>query len=71
MSILHRVEHARRAIDWARHTAEEVRAHIKEPRHVPMDSVVRINEQLTELDMRIAGIERRFPALAKRTRKHR
>ena len=56
--ILGRMENARLSIEMARHTAEKVRAHIKEPHHVPADSVARINERLAELDVRIAASER-------------
>jgi hypothetical protein len=60
MSVLGRVESARRAIENARHTAEKVRAHIKEPRHVPANSVAGISERLAELEGRISSIEMQF-----------
>jgi hypothetical protein len=45
LTVLGRVENARRAIEKARRAAELVRAHINEPNHVPADSVDRINER--------------------------
>src|SRR5262249_46350810 len=71
MSVLGRVESARRAIEKARHTAEQVRANIKEPHHLPADSVAHINERLAKLDRRISSVETRFPELAKWEQRHR
>jgi hypothetical protein len=56
------MEHARLAIEKARHVAEVVRAHVIEPNHVPADSVASIHERLTGLDTRISTIKARFPS---------
>lgn len=61
LSVLGRVENARRAIERARRAAELVRAHVNEPNHVPADSVDRIKERLTELDSRISSLQARWP----------
>jgi len=61
LTVLGRVENARRAIEKARRAAELVQAHVNEPNHVPADSVDRINERLTELDTRVSSIEARLP----------
>ena len=60
LAVLGRVENARRSIEKARHTAEKVRTHVKEPNHVPADSVAGINERLAELDRRISDMEARL-----------
>ena len=60
LTILGRVEHARRATERARHVAEVVRAHLNEPNHVPADSVAGIKKRLAELDEQIAIIKARL-----------
>ena len=60
--VLGRVKTARRSIEKARHTAEKVRTHVREPNHVPADSVAGINQRLAELDRRISVIEARLAA---------
>ena len=60
LAVLGRVENARRSIETARHTADKVRTHVKEPNHVPGDSVAGINERLAELDRRISDVEARL-----------
>ena len=62
LAVLGRVETARDSIERARHTAEKVRTHVKEPNHVPADSVAGIKERLAELDRRISEIEAQVAA---------
>ena len=62
LTVLRRVEDARRAIEKARHTAEVIRAHVNEPNHVPAESIARINGRLRELDKRISNIKARWSA---------
>ncbi len=45
------------AVEKARHTAQVVRAHLKEPNHVPADCVAGVREQLGELEKRISTIQ--------------
>lgn len=65
LAVLDRVMVARTAIEKARHTAELVGDHVKQPNRVPVDSVTGINDRLAELGERILRVETRLAELAK------
>jgi len=64
LAVLDRMMVARTAIEKARHTAELVGDHVKQPNRVPVDSVTGINDRLAELGERILRIETRLAELA-------
>jgi len=55
--VLGQVQLGHRALEKARHTAQFIHAHLKEPNHVPADSVAGILDQLAELEKRISSVE--------------
>jgi len=55
--IVGQVQLGQNAVEKARHTAQWVRAQLKEPNHVPADSVSSIGDQLAELEKRISNVE--------------
>ena len=45
------------AVERAKHTVQQVRAHLEEPNHIPADSVAGIRDRLEELEKQISDLE--------------
>lgn len=58
--IFGRFDLARVAVERARHTVQQVGAHLEEPNHVPADSVAGARDRLWELERFISRLEEQF-----------